>query len=357
MRAIKFYLGCLLVGLLLFANVYATTTYTVKRGDTLWGIAKHHRPSRSVSIDNMIKAIRMLNPTIFSAGSNALSIGVQLTLPSTNKEVAKALGKPVVASAPSKSYSEKSTSQQPAKKPKSTGNGLPFQEHPQQTQVQILQNNVMELRQVATMAQKSVTELQRKNSNLTQQLQQKQQAVTALQSKLSTAQGQGRFPWAWLWFVLFIIVLAVFWYQQRKSQQGTGRGEAASRFGLKSDRKKMNMSDYASLNEQVNRYEVEAGEVVKPRVDLGESNQLLMQVESDISQGNYAFAEKKLKHAIWEDKKNIVLRMKLLEVYSLMGNKREFNKVSEYMLKHLVSEDSDEWAQVRKLYLNTWVYD
>lgn len=351
MAVVKFCLG-LFASVLLFASVFATTTYTVKRGDTLWGIAKHHRPSRSVSIDSMIKAIRQLNPTVFSGSGSALSIGSQLTLPTTNQEVSKALGKPVV-----KSTAPKTTLHQTTQDKTPTKNGLPFQEHPQQTQLQILQNNVMELRQVATMAQKSVTELQRKNADLTQQLQQKQQAATALQSKLAAAQGQGRFPWAWLWFVLFIIVLAVLWYQQKKGQLGTGRGEAASRFGLKSGRKKMNRSDYASLNEQVNRYEVEEGEVVKPGVNLGESNELLEQVESDISQGNYAFAEKKLKHAIWEDKKNIALRMKLLEVYSLMGNKREFNKVSEYMLKHLVSEESDEWAQVRKLYLNTWVYD
>ena len=54
------------------------TTYTVKKGDTLWGLAQKFKPS-SMTIPEMVKAIQAANPSL--KNPNNLSIGQKLVIP------------------------------------------------------------------------------------------------------------------------------------------------------------------------------------------------------------------------------------------------------------------------------------
>ncbi len=56
----------------------AGTTYTVKKGDTLWGLAQKFKPS-SMTIPEMVKAIQAANPSL--KNPNNLSIGQKLVIP------------------------------------------------------------------------------------------------------------------------------------------------------------------------------------------------------------------------------------------------------------------------------------
>ena len=349
--------GCVALGmsLLLSGPASAMTIYTVKRGDSLWGIAASHRPSHKVSVPKMIKAIQKLNDDTLPQGSTNIHAGENLQVPTTLAEVQQALGG---KAAPAQT-GQAATTHTPNKT-----HTPPFREHPHSTPAQANQDVVNQLRAVATQAQKAVMQAKQENAGLTSQLQQSQKQVAELKGQLNNLQGKGHFPWAWLWFILFIISVGVFWYQQKKRDAGTGRGAAASRLGLGTGNpspqkaRRMNMHDYANLSEELQSYPVQEGEVVKPsEPEHEEVMESMMQIDVEISQGNYSAAERRIKSVLSKEKTNVPYRMKLLELYTMMDNKREFNKVSEYMLKHLVSEQSEEWKKVRKLYLQTWVYD
>ena len=354
--------GCVALGvsLLLSGPASAMTTYTVKRGDSLWGIAARHRPSHKVSVPNMIKAIQKLNSDSLPEGSINIHPGENLQVPSTLAEVQQALGG---KAASSQTESVKSAATKAAQNG-GKNHTPPFREHPHSTPAQANQDVVNQLRALATQAQKAVMQAKQENAELTSQLQQSQKQAAELKGQVNNLQGKGHFPWAWLWFILFVIAVGVFWYQQKKRDAGTGRGAAASRLGLGTGNpspkkaRRMNMHDYTNLSEELQSYPVQAGDVVKPREpEHEEVMDSMMQIDVEIAQGNYSAAERLIKGVLGKDKSNVPYRMKLLELYAMMDNKREFNKVSEYMLKHLVSEQSEEWKKVRKMYLQTWVYD
>lgn len=61
------------------------STYKVRHGDTLWGLARRMRPSHAVSLNQMIVAVYQANPHAFRGNINRLKSGYVLQMPSRSQ--------------------------------------------------------------------------------------------------------------------------------------------------------------------------------------------------------------------------------------------------------------------------------
>ena len=306
MRTITKYLAYGLFGILLCTSANAMTTYgPTKRGDTTWQLAKRFH-IKGVSMTDMMSAIQQLNSDAFGGPNGAtLSIGQTLQIPTTKLEVEQAL------------QADQAQAEQAA----------PSEQTP-----------VNPAQQVTTAA-----------------------PVVAAPSAPATAatptpavdSGFSVSIWACVWFVLFVITLALYlrsrWLVQKLRMTHhivTHRLGVSRRSGEQAPRE---VSRYNTLG-------------MKPRdpskmVSGSEENKVLAEVNSDIAAQQYETAEKKLLNGIRQNKMNLDLRMKLLEVYVATNNQSAFSKQAEYLLKHMITESDEMWSRVRNMYLKKWVYD
>ena len=319
----------LIAGAVFFVNVaIASSDYgPIVRGDTLWGIAKNHRPNTSITIPQMIQAIAKLNPTI---NVHQLKVGNHLQLPVSQKEVNQLLGIAAPVAVPAAASVQQKTA-------------APAQASKQTT----ASHSVVSLRS-------KVQESQSHLASVKAQLDQAHKTIAQLHQQTTSGTSSG--SWSWLWFAAFLLMLGMYLRKKGLSFQSSSIEIAAARFGLK---KKGSNAKNERFQEPMQQFPVDdAGLIVtKKRGEDSDQVDFDQEIAQLFAEKNFPQAEKKLKMAIWEHKENIPYRMKLLELYAQTDNKHEFNKISEYMLKHLISEESDYWTQVRGLYLEQWVYD
>ncbi len=302
-------IGVLFLTVLLASTSFAMTSYgPTKKGDTTWRVAKHFRV-KDVSMDDLINAIQSLNPSAFGGPNNVtLALGQTLKIPTTKQEVMQA-------------NNETSAVTQT----EAFAVSQPMQSTP------------------APAADASTT--------------------TTASDTLATAQpipnaninsDMGSSWWSWLWFILFVIALGLYvrsrWLVKKlrmthhivthRLGMGGRRGESAPK----------EVSRYNTLG-------MKPRDPTKMTASASAETKIIGEVSNDMAAQQYDAAEKKLLNAIRQNKMNLDLRMKLLDVYVAMNNQSAFSKQAEYLLKHMISENDDVWARVRNMYLKKWVYD
>lgn len=339
----------------LMVSAQAFTTYgPVKRGETLWSIAKKTRPNRHVSIDLMMSAIQKLNPQSFdNLSKGTLHVGAKLEVPSTVAELRDVLhGKlPAGAStaapgsaAPANNTPAAVNSTQPAVAPEAStatppaapaavSGNLVTATTPLPTgrnKTAELQNMVVQLQQQLQASQAQVAAA----TQTQQDLKAAQQQIKNLQTQLQ--QSNGSFPWAWLWFIILALGSGYIVWNKRREPTEIAVPEDTHiepNTGLEPD-----LFDAQPAQDEAN-------------------GSILADALIAMAEGDYKTAKRILLKGVRQEHDNIELRMKLLEVYVQLNDRDAFNAESDYLLKNLISETDDAWKTVRAMYLKKWVYD
>jgi FimV-like protein len=349
-RVLKLGLISAILSLSLVASAEAYTTYgPVKRGETLWSIAKKTRPNHRVGVYTMMQAIEKLNPTAFDdLNKGTLHVGAKLQIPSNITELRAVLHGDASTNTASSTSSETqpaasttaSASSDEATAVTPTAPAAPAAKASNNSQqLQAAKQAQAAAEAQAAGLQTQIQTLQTQVTQLQGQLQQSQQTATELQQSNNQLQSQtSGFPWASLWFVLFVITGGYIVWQSRGRPQFKSTPE---RLEPKSGDE--HLADDAILEE----YE---------QVD-GQNGSAIANAMIAMAEGDYKGAKRMLLNAIRKDHDNIELRMKLLEVYTHLNDRDAFNAESDYMLKNLINENDDAWKAVRAMYLKKWVYD
>lgn len=336
MRGILFALAIVIAVPALAMKTYGP----VKRGDSLWNIAVKNRPARTVSVQEMVHAIEKLNPTAFRGrGATSLKVGATLMVPTTAEEVTKALHPSVIEQAKA-----------PAKTPVATEAAV----KPLPT------SQTIETTTLSTTSQKKIplTVTQgpsaQQSAESSKALQLNQEATQA-----ATQSSDGGVPWSWLWFIICVIGAAYFfWYRRYHDslRQSINKGLAAARLGISGHRRTPVVNRYKTRRFKDKDAMSNHFQAVNKTPFSHSSADALAAATIDMAELEYTTAEQNLRSAILKDKKNVELRMKLLELYVKTNNRIAFKRESD-ALEHFVSDDSSAWSQVRAMYLNQWAYD
>lgn len=323
----------LVIGALMLSvslSALATTTYgPIKRGDTLWRIAVKERPSRSVSVHDMLLAIQKMNATTLNGTSN-LSVGDTLTIPSTVAEVKTAL------QAPS------------AQKPATTQAFIKTNTAPIENKPVVIE------RQVVPVSHDS--RLSGGDENVISN-QVKQSSSSGVQTT-STASNNSSFPWGWLWFVVVLVASAyIAWLKIAKKSFPLGEvGMAAQRLGISNRRTAPHITKYKTRRFQDMDPQKPTFQGVNNTPFSKDSADAIAGAMIDMAENENSNAERILKTALSKDTKNLELRMKLLELYVQTDNRAAFKQQADEV-EAMVPEHSAMWNTVRAMYLNKWAYD
>ena len=356
-------LAVILIGVLLAANVLASTQYVVKHGDSLWGVANSHKPA-TVTVAEMIKVIRQQNPSVFVGNSNMLRIGERLTVPTTITEVNAALGKTSPGATILAQQASRQVSQLAANRP--------TQQSEQATIAQLK-------RQLANVQQHNQS-LQQQVIKVNNQLMYAQQAQQQVATANTTHSG-----WGWFWFCLWALtVIAVFfrrrlfdwyialwrhipapkwpnWSGWKPSFNVSGwLGGIIAGFNKRDSGNKpkkpsrreptlnKSFSTPAAVTDSVHEFEQ-----VSLFDDLPEPTQQDYQV--------HVLEDPKKSHLIdkiRDNPDNTELHVDLLKHYALNELQEPFDRHVKQMLRDRLMQEGDAlWGRIRKIYLNTWVYD
>ena len=353
-RTLKSSLLVVLLSTAVAANVEAMTSYgPVKRGETLWTIAKKTHP-KHVSVANMMQAIEKLNPKAFdNLNTGVLRVGSKLEVPTTVAEVKQALNQAAAtttqsaastaaatpsASAATSTDTAASTSVSTSATDDAATNGTPTvpvtPKYNKMNKPQLLAA-IGQLQQQVQSAQQTQAAAQEQAQQVQQQLDQAQQKMIQLEQNVSQLQDQvSSFPWSWLWFVLFALCGGTYIWRTGRLAKIRAKSEGEN----PSDPKSVNLEEVATSDEG--------------------NGSIMANVMIAMAEGDYNAAKGLLISGIRKDHDSLELRMKLLEVYAQLNDRNAFNAESEYMLKHgLVHEHDDNWKIVRTMYLKKWVYD
>ncbi len=324
----------------------ATISYVVKRGDTLWSIAAHHRPKQA-SVHQTISAIQALNGPLM-ANSSAIHTGQALMLPSNLIELKAALHPGPISAQPAGLAPANavvlpaniSTTSQSATSEAGQTQGSPLQP------ISNASNNLVPL----SVNQQTTTPV------ITP-------VITPAGSQESTSAQTENFPWGWTVFTVLLLGLAyVLWH--RKIQEALPeeiKRFAALRLGISSRRQEPVVTKYKTRH-----FKESLSASSEPPVDSIDFNRednfahdsadAMAGAMIDMAEMNYDGAERLLQGAIEKDPENIELRLKLLELYMATDNQIAFKKEAE-QVERKTPENSPIWHQVRGMYLNQWAYD
>lgn len=311
----------------------AMKTYgPVKRGDSLWRIAQKNRPSRAVGIQQMVLAIKKLNPSVFKGhGASHLKLNTTLLLPTTVAEVNKAL------------HPEEATPTIPA---------------PATVQPRIAAPTPSQSA-AATAASKQIpltinTGSATLSANIT-----KTPLITSPTTSIAQSKHEQSIPWSWLWFILLVVGAAYFfWYRKYHEtvHASINKGLAAARLGVTKNRRERVVNRYKTRRFKDRDAAANHFQTVNKTPFMHSSGEALASAAIDMAENNCTSAEQSLRMAILRDKKNVELRIKLLELYVKTNNRVAFKRESD-ALEHFVSSDSSAWSKVKAMYLNQWAYD
>ena len=332
-----------------------------KRGDTLWQIAEQSLPSKQISVTEMIKAIKQLNPSAFVGGNhNILKTGVVLQVPASLQEFNAVMGK---------------TTPEQAVLSQETGRELGA----------LSQDHQAQLRQAAEQAASvHYAKAQQQVQQLQQQLNQANNRILYLQQLQQQAQAeqQATTYWGWLWFVVWLLTIGLLmsrrWWQARLSALMLPHVRVPQiswrlklpRWNIKAVKDKL--PSWPSKPVTPASQPFEAG--LQAELDVGDvpplTEQAAMPLSEPTMQAEFADTEPyqvsilddpekpRLLEAINAAPNDTDRHMALLQHYVELESQHGFDEHVKEMIKIGVMEEGDSlWARVRKLYLNTWVYD
>lgn len=315
-------IGVLCLGLSQAGVLLAWDHYgPVPSGFTVAKVAKQLHLHGASQADVM-KALKILNPsTLKGSYHEAIKPGVSLRVPGSAKEVFSLLGVPAVH--PASDHAVLSGARYTAP----------------------VSGNVSE--PMPPVATAPLVQAGPDTSELSA-LKAKLQASEHRVSELEQAADDDGFPWSWLWFLAMAVLGFVVYHQRRLIRDlRLTHHIVTSRVGA-----------HKSLRHQeLGRYKTLEGFGESKVSPVSSEHPVMKEVLKDLQDKNYAAAEKKLLNAIRQEKTNLDLRIKLLEVYVAMNDPTEFNRQVEYLLKHLINEQDEAWLKIRELYLRTWVYE
>lgn len=351
------------LGVSVWASSSAMTSVgPIQRGDSLWGVAQHHRIS-GVSMSQMISAIKALNPSAFNNGQ--LQVGVTLQVPTTQTEVQESMNGGVS----SNPQQQVATVVTPAPSvPQATGNSAPNSGMSNTGGATWPSMSSASGSSAATSGNGSNGIGMSSNPNASTNNSSTGTGTGTLSTAVNNTPAAAPTPaasstataanptgptsslWSWIWFVLCLVLLGLYLRSRMiVIQLRRGQTIVAQRLGAKHKE--------GGAPAEVARYEtLGMKRNVRSQPQSGEGR-VIADVMIDIAEERYEAAEKKLINAIRQNKRSLDLRMKLLDLYIAMDNQNAFNKQAEYLLKHMVNENDEVWAQIRSMYLKKWVYD
>ena len=316
-----------------------------KRGDTLWQIAQQSRPSKQISVTDMIKAIKQLNPDAFVGGNhNILKTGVVLQVPASLQEFNAVMGK---------------ASPEQAVLSQQTGRELGALSQDHQTQVRQAAEQEASVRYVHAQQQ------------LQQQLNQANNRILYLQQlqRQTLAEQQSTTYWGWFWFVVWLVSIGLFlnrrWWLARLAALKLPMVQLPQ-LGFKFTLPRWDISIFktklAHWSGKLRPSAQPAYEVgQQAELDVGDVPPLTTQVpDTETYQVSILDDPEKtrLLAALREIPTDISRHMALLQHYVDLESQHAFDAHVKEMIDGGVMQEGDAlWARVRKLYLNTWVYD
>lgn len=350
-----------LCGALILMSVpsFAWKEVTVSPSETLGSIAQKYRPHTVTEMD-MVIAIRNANPVLAHSGFKS---GMKLHIPTSAGEVRQAItgqrhppskvestaGVPKDMLASSQKHTSVSKKEKPPikQKPvmKSTSHGAV--KTPIPTPVA-----------VAKAAAPVVTPAPAPAPV--------QQAQPVLSSPAqASVPATSEWPWQRFWFVLFILTLILYLRARRRLKKWE-RAEGLPASAPPSSDPNLLAGD--AVTEPNILGAVEESAEVEPEwrqveLDIPESDaptQTHMQLSPSLTleeEKELDGEQQDIINALSNDHDNIEWHMALLEFYIKTNNQNGFNRHFQNMLKTALMVEGDSlWEDVRKMYLNHWVY-
>lgn len=388
-------LGILLFWLLSLSNTYAWRELTISKADTLATLAEKYRPDGVTRMD-MVIAIRNANPHVFSKASS-FKPGTRLLLPSSQAEVRQAIKgkypalstpkpvapannvtKPVnnVSKAPSMSAKTAAAKSKPAVVKKSvTPSAATLAANQGAITIKSLQDTVSNQTQMIQNYQSQVNQLNAQLNIATQQVQ-------SLQAKVAH---QSIWTLENLWLVLWIVTLGLLLFQyffksKRSLADEEDYGDDEDETAEPASVQNYEHESTLAYNEAALRQEPQLAMVTETNVKPKTLSENWEQAELDIptveeiettlvreeevippfekyEDKELAGEQDNLIHALAQDENNMEWHQALLEFYVKTNSQNGFKRHYQTMVKSGIMTEGDPlWEQVRKMYLNKWIY-
>ena len=334
---------------------WAWTNVTVKSGQTLSGIITTYSPD-GVTASKMDKALKSLNPRLEKYG---LQSGMKLRIPTTTADVRDAL---------SEGGGSSTAQSSSVQKPNSNNTQSVSSTSKQLADCQV---TIANLQQALNNQNQTLQTYQAKIGDLTERLNGagSQQVGAAVQSS-------GMLSFADLWFFLWLITFILLWRVHLKYRNLLGQKPRTNFSGSTESvtpqqapglqAKQEPQIDADSLKSTTKPTLEEFVETDSRQVELdipaaGAPAQTQMPFTPSFNQGDsqeWAGERQNIIDAIASDHDNIDWHMALLEFYVKTRNETAYQRHIETMLRTgLMSEGDTLWEKVRKMYLNTWIYN
>ncbi len=365
-------LAGLLFGILLVCVVpaFAWREVTVSKSETLGSIAEKYRPHAVTEMD-MVIAIRNSNPMLAHAG---LKPGMKLHVPTTVGEVRQAItGKRQTAAqlkadkgVPSDMLPVSVKQKAVLKKEKQALK----QQKSVQKKIKQKPESAVAKTAVTPLAPKPATALAPTPTPVSAPT---PAAVTPVQSQpvinsaaLSTTPETSAWSWQNLWFVLFVLTLILYLRARRRIKK-LGQAEP---FSVDETAPKDPNFLHSTEEDTEPTLVADAGEPAdadpewhQVELDIPASDaptQTHMQLSPSLTleeEKELDGEQQDIINALSNDHDNLEWHRALLEFYVKTNNQNGFNRHFQNMLKtRLMTEGDTLWEEVRKMYLNHWIY-